>query len=107
MIFFGNPADREDDGQVFQRTILLPSSILKRERTVAACYKLLGAGILCSCSCLHRFDHNVPINLQQDKCYSLFCNFLSLYEWENATSLKVRDLRICYPVYFRLERTYF
>ena len=24
----------------------------------------------------------VTIFLQQDKCYSLFCNFLSLYEWK-------------------------
>ena len=37
--------------------------------------------ILCSCSCPPRSDHDVPINLQPDKCYSLFCNFLSLYEW--------------------------
>ena len=106
MIFFGKPADGEVDGLVFQRTILL-TSILKGERNVAACYKLLGAGILRSCSCLHRFDQDVPTNLQQDKSYSLFCNFLSPYEWENATSLKVRDLRICYPVYFRLQRTFF
>ena len=28
-----------------------------------------------------RSAHHVPVNLQQDKCYSLFCNFLSLYEW--------------------------
>ena len=25
--------------------------------------------------------HDVPVNIQKDKCYSLFCNFLSLYEW--------------------------
>ena len=40
--FFGKLADGEDDGLVFQRTILLPSSVLERERNVAACYKLLG-----------------------------------------------------------------
>ena len=43
--------------------------------------RLLGAGILCSCSCPRRSGHSVPVNLQQDKCYSLFCNFLFLYEW--------------------------
>ena len=26
---------------------------------------------------------NAPVNLQQDKCYPLFCNFLSLYEWKS------------------------
>ena len=45
------------------------------------CCRLLGAGILCSCSCSPRSGCDVPVNLQQDKCYSLFCNFLSLYEW--------------------------
>ena len=44
----------------------------------------------------------VPVNLQQDKCYSLFCNFLSLYEWKNVTLLKVRALRMGYHIYFRL-----
>ena len=24
---------------------------------------------------------DVPVNLQWDKCYSLFCNFFSLYKW--------------------------
>ena len=45
------------------------------------CCKLLGIGVHCSCSCarINSSDHYVPINLQQDKCYSLFCNFL--YEW--------------------------
>ena len=51
------------------------------ERGVVSCCKLLGLGILCCCSCPQRSGQDVPINLQQDKCYSLFCNFLSLYEW--------------------------
>ena len=34
-----------------------------------------------SCSWPCRSVHHVPINLQQDKCDSLFCNFLSLYQW--------------------------
>ena len=48
---------------------------------MVSCCKLLGIGILCSCSCAHRSDHDGPVNLQQDQCYSLFYNFLSLYEW--------------------------
>ena len=31
-----------------------------------------------SCSCSGGSCHNIPINLHQDNCYSLFCNFLSL-----------------------------
>ena len=52
----------------------------------------LGVGILCSCSCLGRSGHNVPINLQQDKYYSLFCNFLSVYEWKSVTIFKGHSL---------------
>ena len=33
------------------------------------------------------------IFLQQDNCYSLFCTFLSLYEWKSVTSLKVKPGR--------------
>ena len=69
---------------------------------MAGCCRLLGAGILCSCSCPGRSGHNVPVDLQQDKCYSLFCNFLSLYDWESVILLKARGLRMGYPVYFRL-----
>ena len=47
-------------------------------RGVVSCCKLLGVGILCSCSCPCRSGHDVPVNLQQDKCYSPFSNFLSL-----------------------------
>ena len=28
-----------------------------------------------------QLSHDIPVNLQQDKYYSLFCNFLSLYDW--------------------------
>ena len=44
--------------------------------------KLLDGGILCSCSHPHMSGYDVPINLQQDKCYSRFCNILHLYEWK-------------------------
>ena len=44
-------------------------------RGVVSCGKLLGVGILCSCSCPCRSGQYVPINLQQDNCYSLLCNF--------------------------------
>ena len=50
-------------------------------RRVVGCCRLLGVGILCSCSCPHRSGHDIPINFQQDKYYSLFCSFSSLYEW--------------------------
>ena len=60
---------------------------------MAGCNKLLGARILCSCICPCRSGHNVSINLQQDKYYSLFCNFLSLYEWKSVILLKLRTLR--------------
>ena len=55
---------------------------------VVSCFKLLSVlwwlqeqRILCSCSCPARSGQDVPVNLQQDKCNSLSCNFLSLYEW--------------------------
>ena len=46
-----------------------------RRAGVIGCCKLLGVRILCSCSGPHRSGHDVPVNLQQDKCYSLFNNF--------------------------------
>ena len=91
---FGKPADWEDGRLVSQRTIFTrvrieTPFILKRRGGVAGCCKLLGAGhtwsdviILCSFSCPCRSGHDVPVTLQQDKFYSLFCNFLSLYEWK-------------------------
>ena len=51
---------------------------------MVSCCKLLGAGILCSRSCPCRSGHDVPVNLQQDKCSFLFCNFFSLYEWKSV-----------------------
>ena len=50
-------------------------------RSVISCCKLLGVESLCCCSCPCRSAHNVPLYLQQDKCYSQFCNFVSLYGW--------------------------
>ena len=49
-----------------------------QERGGARGCKLLGAGILCFCSCPRKSGHDVPANLQQNKGYSLFCNFLKL-----------------------------
>ena len=71
---------------------------------VGWCCKFLGAGILCSCSCPDRSSHDVPVNLQHDKCYFLYCRkfLVSLYEWESVILLKVRALRMGYPVYFKL-----
>ena len=38
---------------------------------------------------------DVPVRFQQNKCNSLFCNFLSLCEWKHVILLKVRGLRLC------------
>ena len=43
---------------------------------------------------------------QQDKGYSLFCNFLSVYECESVRPLKVRALRMGYFIYCRLLATF-
>ena len=59
---------------------------------VVADYLMLSFFVLAAVK-IYRSGHDVPINLQQDKRYSLFCNFLSL--------LKVRALRVGYPMYFR------
>ena len=64
---------------------------------MVGCCKFLDVGILCSGSCLPKSCHDVPVTLQQDKCFSLFCTFLPLYGWES-----VIPLRMGYPVYFRL-----
>ena len=74
------------------------------ERGVVGCCRFLSVGILCSYSWTHRSGHDVLVNLQQNKCYSLFCNFLSLYDGggRSVIPLKLRALRIGYSVYFRL-----
>ena len=64
------------------------------EGGVAGCCKLHGVGVLGFCSCPHRPGHHAPINLQQDKYYSLFYNYLSRYEWKSVIPLKVRALRM-------------
>ena len=75
-------------------------------RDAAGCCKLPGVRIPCSCSCPCRSGPHVPLNLQQDKCYFLFLNFLFLYEWKSVRPLKVRPLRMGSPVYFRLWATF-
>ena len=102
---FGKPADQEDGGLVFQRTALPKLElrlVLHQKGSGVGCCKLLRVKSLCSCICPCRTGHDAPVTLQGDKCYSLFCNFLSLYDWESVIPLKVRALRIGYPVYFRL-----
>lgn len=66
----------------------------KLKRGVVGCCKLLGIGILCSYSCSYRLGHNVPVNLRQDRCYSLFCSHLC--EWESVVPLKVREQALLY-----------
>lgn len=65
-------------------------------------YKLLGVRILSSYSCARRSVHDVSGNCQQDKSYTLFCNFISLYEWESVIPVKLRTLRMGCPAHFRL-----
>lgn len=65
----------------------LPNGISKAllkaswERGMFHCCKHLGFEILCSCRCPCQLGHNVTVNLQQNKHYSLFYKILSLYEW--------------------------
>ena len=46
------------------------------QRGAVGCRKLLDAAIFHP----RRLGQDVPVNLQQNKCHSLFYNFLSLYE---------------------------
>ena len=64
-------------------------------RGMVDCCKCLGVGVLCSHSCPGRSCHSIPIDLQQDKCYSLLCNFLSLYKRKSVTPLQVRAFGLC------------
>ena len=66
-------------------------------RVVIVYCKLFGVIIL-FCICPRRSGHEVPIASQKDKCYSLFCNFSSVYEWKRVTPLKVRALKMIYYI---------
>lgn len=47
--------------------------------------KLLGAEILFVLTAAPLgLVYSVPVNLQQDRCDSLFCNFLPLYDWKRV-----------------------
>ena len=93
---FRKPVSQED-GRLASQRIILPelkfSFCTKRGGRVIGCCKLLGVRILYFCSCPCRSGYKVPINLQQDNCYFLFCNFLLLYEWKSFTLLKVESGR--------------
>ena len=58
----------------------------RQSGVVVSCCKHLGAASLCSWPCPGRWGHNVPVSLQQNNCFSLFCNFLS----KNRTKVKVK-----------------
>ena len=68
------------------------------QRGMVSFSRLPGVGFLCSFICPCRSGHDIPINLQQDKCCSMFCKFLSLYEW----TLGGQTPEIRLPVYFML-----
>ena len=55
-------------------------------RGVVGCCELLGAGILCSCSCPCRSGHNVPVNL--NKTNVILCS---------ATLYCSRNVNVLYP----------
>ena len=108
---FGKPADREDVDQCPKEPSCQSqnSAFLYTERGegVAGCCTLLCFRSLYSCSCSGRSSPDVSLNLQQSKCYSLFCNILSVHEWGKVVlPLKVRALRMGCPVYFRLQATF-
>ena len=47
---------------------------------VVSCYRLLAVGsFVLAAVCIGQVK--ISVNLQENKCYSLFCNFLSTYEW--------------------------
>ena len=77
-----NPNSPKDFSKAFLKA--------KWGRGVIGCCRLLGVGMLCSFSCPCRSSHHIPVNLHQDK-YSLFCNYLSLYEQKSVIPLKVRE----------------
>ena len=66
--------------KIFSKALLKARRGTEHKCFVAA--NFLGVRFLCSCNCPQRSAHvhMCLINLQQDKSYSLFCNFLSLYE---------------------------
>lgn len=78
MTLFGKSADQEDGGLVFQGTALTVRTedpfTLEWEGVNLVVRKLLGARILCPCSCPHRSNHNVLKNLQQ-----MFFSVLQLF----------------------------
>ena len=78
----------------------------KRRKGVLGWYRLLGSGILCSCSCPCRFGHNTPNKLKRDTCYCLFCNFLSLNEQKSVIPLEARALPVSSLIYFRFQATF-
>ena len=65
------------------------------------CCKLLGARILCAYNCLPRSGHNVTKPPTRQTLFSVL-QILSLHEWKSVILIKVRPLRMGYPVFFRL-----
>ena len=56
--------------------IRIQAYLMLKHEGVIGCCKLLSAGTPFPCSCPCRSRHHAPIHLQQDKYYSLLCNFL-------------------------------
>ena len=66
-------------------------------RGMVSCCKILGVGILCSCSCPYRSDYNVPVNFQQD---GVILYSVTFYLCVNGL-LKIRALTTSNPVLFQ------
>lgn len=118
LTLFGNLADAEDDGLMSQRIILLESEFtlffILKERRCGWFLVLARPQRGCnypSCSCPPKFGQDVPINLQQDTCYSPFYNFLTSICMKIVTSLRSnlegRVLRKGYHVYFSQKAVLF
>lgn len=53
---------------------------------------------------MHVSQVTIFLLISNKSCYSLFCNFVSLYERTSVLLLTVISLRMAYPVYFRLQQ---
>lgn len=64
-------------------------------------YKLLGVRIL-SLTAVHVGRSHDVSETANKMCYTLFCNFISLYERESVIPRKAQNLRMGCPAHFRL-----
>ena len=80
--------------------------ILKGEGIWLVVANFLGVRILCSCICPHRSGH-VFLSTSNKTNVILCSATFSPSEWKSVIPLKIRASRRDYPVYFRLQATFF